>query len=80
MNEGSVYDRVKAITVEELGVDEDEVMLKAHFIDDLGADALDCTELVLRYEEEFSIEIPDVGAEGMATVGDVVNYIQQHAT
>ena len=75
----SVEDKVKAIIVEELGVDEAEVTANARFIDDLGADSLDTVELVMRFEEEFGIEIPDEDAEKIATVKDAVDYIEKHA-
>jgi acyl carrier protein len=79
MAEGSVEERVKQIIVDELGVDEAEVTANARFIDDLGADSLDTVELVMRFEEEFNIEIPDEAAEKIASVRDAVEYIQKHA-
>ncbi len=72
-----IADRVKKIVVEHLGVDEDKVVEGASFIDDLGADSLDTVELVMAFEEEFSIEIPDDAAEKIATVGDAVNFITE---
>ncbi len=72
--------RVKKIVVEHLGVDEDKVTEKASFIDDLGADSLDTVELVMAFEEEFSVEIPDDAAEKIQTVGDAVSFIKEHAT
>jgi len=71
----SVEDKVKAIIVEELGVDEAEVTANARFIDDLGADSLDTVELVMRFEEEFGIEIPDEDAEKITTVSQAISYI-----
>ncbi|MEM8553449.1 MAG: acyl carrier protein [Pseudomonadota bacterium] len=70
-------DRVKKIVVEQLGVDEDKVVEGASFIDDLGADSLDTVELVMRFEEEFGIEIPDDAAEGIQTFGDAVGFIEK---
>ena len=67
--------RVRRIVCEQLGVGEEEVTLSASFIDDLGADSLDTVELVMAFEEEFEIEIPDEEAEKIATVEDAVNYI-----
>ena len=68
-------DRVKKIVVEHLGVDEDKVVDNASFIDDLGADSLDTVELVMAFEEEFGIEIPDDAAENIQTFGDAVMVI-----
>ena len=75
----AVADKVKGIIVEQLGVDEEEVTPDASFVDDLGADSLDTVELVMAFEEEFGMEIPDEEAEKLQTVRDAVNYIQQHA-
>lgn len=74
----SVADKVKGIIVEQLGVDEDEVTLEASFTDDLGADSLDIVELVMAFEEEFGIEIPDEAAEKISRVKEAVTYIEQH--
>lgn len=71
--------RVKKIVVEHLGVDEGKVAEGASFIDDLGADSLDTVELVMAFEEEFSIEIPDDAAEKIQTVGDAINFIKEAA-
>ena len=71
--------RVAKIVVEHLGVDQEKVNDKASFIDDLGADSLDTVELVMAFEEEFGIEIPDDAAETIQTVGDAVSYISSNA-
>jgi acyl carrier protein len=83
-NEGStemsdVAERVKKIVVEHLGVEADKVQKDASFIDDLGADSLDTVELVMAFEEEFGIEIPDDAAETIQTVGDAVGFIEKNA-
>ena len=70
-------DRVKKIVVEHLGVDAEKVTEQASFIDDLGADSLDNVELVMAFEEEFDIEIPDDAAEHIQTVGDAVKFISE---
>jgi acyl carrier protein len=69
-------DRVKKIVVEHLGVEEDKVTPDASFIDDLGADSLDIVELVMAFEEEFGVEIPDDAAEKITTVKDAIDYIE----
>ncbi len=69
-------DRVKKIVVEHLGVDEDKVNDAASFIDDLGADSLDTVELVMAFEEEFEIEIPDDAAEKIQTIKDAIDFIE----
>ncbi|MBX2835148.1 MAG: acyl carrier protein [Micavibrio sp.] len=74
-----VADRVKKIVVEHLGVDEAKVTEGASFIDDLGADSLDTVELVMAFEEEFNVEIPDDAAENIQTVGDAVSFIKANA-
>lgn len=71
-----MFEKVKKIIVEQLGVDESEVTLEASFIDDLGADSLDLVELIMALEDEFEVEIPDNAAEKITTVGDVVEYIK----
>lgn len=71
-------ERVKKIVVEHLGVEADKVTMDASFIDDLGADSLDIVELVMAFEEEFGVEIPDDAAEKITTVGDAVRYIDEH--
>lgn len=73
-----IFDKVKEIIVEQLGVDPDDVTMESSFIDDLGADSLDIVELIMALEEEFDIEIPDEEAEKFPTVGNVVNYIKEH--
>jgi len=75
----SVEERVKQIIVEQLGVDEGEVTPNASFVDDLGADSLDTVELVMAFEEAFSIEIPDEDAEKITTVKDAIAYIEKHS-
>ncbi len=72
-------DRVKKIVVEHLGVDAEKVTEEASFIDDLGADSLDIVELVMAFEEEFGIEIPDEDAEKITRVKEAVEYIEAHA-
>ncbi len=74
-----IADRVKKIVVEHLGVDAAKVVEGASFIDDLGADSLDTVELVMAFEEEFSVEIPDDAAEKIQTVGDAVTFISANA-
>ena len=78
MSSEEVFEKVKEIIVEQLGVEETAVTLEASFIDDLGADSLDIVELVMALEEEFDMEIPDADAEKVVTVGDVVDYIKDH--
>ena len=73
----TIEERVKKIVVEQLGVKEDEVTNSASFVDDLGADSLDNVELVMAFEEEFDIEIPDDAAEHIQTVGDAVKFIDE---
>ena len=73
-----VFEKVKGIIVEQLGVADTAVTLEASFIDDLGADSLDIVELVMALEEEFDIEIPDADAEKVVTVGDVVDCIKEN--
>jgi acyl carrier protein len=73
-----IFDKVKEIIVDKLGVDESAVKQEASFIEDLGADSLDIVDLVMALEEEFGIDIPDEEAQGIKTVGDAVNYIKNH--
>ena len=75
----AVAEKVKSIIVEQLGVDEEEVTLDASFTEDLGADPLDIVELVMAFEEEFGIEIPDEEAEKISNVREAVEYIQNNA-
>jgi acyl carrier protein len=77
--EKSIEDKVKDIIVEQLGVNPEQVTPQASFIEDLGADSLDIVELVMAFEEEFSVEVPDEDAEKLQTVGDVINYIKERA-
>jgi acyl carrier protein len=74
-----VFEKVKKIIVEQLGVEEDEITMDSSFIDDLGADSLDIVELIMALEEEFDLEIPDSEAEKISTVGDIVDYIKNNS-
>jgi acyl carrier protein len=76
-NMSDVAERVKKIVIEHLGVDADKVVDNANFIEDLGADSLDTVELVMAFEEEFSVEIPDDAAESIVTVGDAVRFLEK---
>ena len=78
MADAAVQEKIRQIIVDELGVDEAEVTENARFIEDLGADSLDLVELVMRFEEEFGIEIPDEDAEKIQAVRDAFNYVEQH--
>ena len=71
-----IFDKVKSIIVDQLDVDEDKVTMNANIQDDLGADSLDIVDLVMSFEEEFDLEIPDDQVENIKTVGDVVKYIE----
>ena len=73
----ALADKVKDIIVEQLGVNKDQVVPEASFIEDLGADSLDTVELVMDFEEEFGAEIPDEDAEKLTTVGAVIKYLQE---
>jgi acyl carrier protein len=73
----TTFDKVKELVVEQLGVEEADVAIDSTFIDDLGADSLDIVELIMAFEEEFNIEIPDEVAEKIKTVKDAVTYIDQ---
>ena len=79
MDENQIFDSVKKVVVEQLGVSESEVKRESSFVDDLGADSLDTVELVMALEENFAIEIPDEEAEKIKTVGDTISYIVAHA-
>jgi acyl carrier protein len=69
------YDKVKEIIIDKLGIEENKITMEAKFIDDLGADSLDTVELIMQFEEEFGIEIPDDDAESLLSVGKAVDYI-----
>lgn len=73
-----MLDKIKEIVVEQLGVDADQVTPEANFVDDLGADSLDTVELIMAFEEEFDIEIPDTDAGKIKTVQDVMDYIEEN--
>jgi acyl carrier protein len=75
----SIEQRVKELVVEQLGVSQDQVTPQASFVDDLGADSLDTVELVMAFEEEFGLDIPDEDAEKMATVADAIRYLEEHS-
>jgi acyl carrier protein len=79
MSDKSVEEKVKEIIVEQLGVTPEQVTPQASFIEDLGADSLDTVELVMAFEEEFGVEVPDEDAEKLLTVGDVTKYIENKA-
>ena len=79
MPDKSVEEKVKEIIVEQLGVTPEQVTPQASFIEDLGADSLDTVELVMAFEEEFGVEVPDEDAEKLLTVGDVIKYIENKA-
>ena len=69
------YDKIKEIIIDKLGIDNGKITMDAKFIDDLGADSLDTVELIMQFEEEFGIEIPDDEAEGLLSVGQAIDYI-----
>ena len=73
-----ISSRVKAIIVDKLGVDENEVTPEASFTNDLGADSLDTVELIMEFEKEFNLSIPDDVAEGIVTVGDAIKYLEEN--
>jgi acyl carrier protein len=73
-----VFEKVKKLIVEQLGVEEDDITMESSFIDDLGADSLDIVELIMALEEEFGLEIPDTAAEKITTVNDAVSYIKNN--
>lgn len=79
MSEKSIEEKVKDIIVEQLGVNAEQVTTNASFIEDLGADSLDTVELVMAFEEEFGVEVPDEDAEKLQSVGDVIKYIEEKA-
>jgi acyl carrier protein len=78
VSDGTTYERLKKIIVEQLGVDEEEVTPQASFVDDLNADSLDLVELIMSLEEEFGMEISDEDAEKIQKVSDAVEYIEEH--
>ena len=78
MSSEEVFEKVKNVIIEQLGVAENNITMEASFIDDLGADSLDIVELIMALEEEFDLEIPDSDAEKVVTVGDVVEYIKDN--
>lgn len=73
-----MLEKIKEIVVEQLGVDAEQVTPAANFVEDLGADSLDTVELIMAFEEEFEVEIPDTDAEKIKTVQDVIDYIESH--
>jgi acyl carrier protein len=75
--ETEIFEKVRQIIVDQLGKEADEIKPESHFVQDLGADSLDIVELVMAFEEEFDLEIPDEAAEKIATVADAVNYIKE---
>ncbi|HEY8771876.1 MAG TPA: acyl carrier protein [Candidatus Limnocylindria bacterium] len=78
MTDGTTFDRLKKLIVEQLGVDEEEVTPTASFVEDLNADSLDLVELIMSLEEEFGMEISDEDAEKIQKVSDAVDYIEEH--
>lgn len=75
--ENEIFERIKKIVIDQLGVQESQVTMEASFVDDLGTDSLDTVELIMAFEDEFGIEIPDTEAEKIRTVGDTVRYIKE---
>ncbi len=71
------FNKIKEVIIDKLGVEESKITMEAKFIDDLGADSLDTVELIMQFEEEFNIEIPDEDAETLTTVGEAVDYINK---
>ena len=80
MAEKSIEEKTREIIVEQLGVNPEQVASNARFIEDLGADSLDTVELVMAFEEEFGVEVPDEEAEKLLTVGDVIRYVEEKQT
>jgi acyl carrier protein len=78
VTDGTTFERLKKIIVEQLGVDEEEVTTQASFVEDLNADSLDLVELIMSLEEEFGMEISDEDAEKIQKVSDAVEYIEEH--
>ena len=79
MAKEEIFDKLKELVVDQLGVDEDEVTMEATMQDDLGADSLDLVDLVMSVEEEFGVKVADEDLENIKTVGDIVNYIEERA-
>ncbi|KAF0133958.1 MAG: acpP [Candidatus Saganbacteria bacterium] len=79
MDENQVFEQVKKVVVDQLGVSDAEVKKESSFVDDLGADSLDTVELVMALEEAFGVEIPDEEAEKIKTVGNTISYVMSHA-
>ncbi|MBU0573070.1 MAG: acyl carrier protein [Candidatus Margulisiibacteriota bacterium] len=79
MDEAKVFEEIKKVVAEQLGVGEAEITREASYVDDLGADSLDTVELVMALEEAFSMEIPDEEAEKIKTVGNTISYVMEHA-
>ena len=79
MAKEEIFDKLKELVVEQLGVEEDEVTMEATMQDDLGADSLDLVDLVMSVEEEFGVKVADEDLENIKTVGDIVNYIEERA-
>ena len=73
----STFDKVKDVIIDKLGVEEEAIKSEAHFVNDLGADSLDTVELIMEFEKEFDIQIPDDQAENIATVGQAIKFIEQ---
>ena len=73
----STFDKIKEVVIDKLGVEEEAIKPEAHFVNDLGADSLDTVELIMEFEEEFGIEIPDDDAENITTVGSAMEYIDK---
>ena len=79
MAKEEIFDKLKELVVDQLGVEEDEVTMEASMQDDLGADSLDLVDLVMSVEEEFGVKVADEDLENIMTVGDIVNYIEDRA-
>lgn len=77
MSQDPIFQKVRQLIAEQLGLEEDEISLDSSFLDDLGADSLDLVELIMAFEEEYELEIPDEDAERISTVSDAVEYIRQ---
>ena len=74
----STFDKIKEVIIDKLGVEESAITEEAHFVNDLGADSLDTVELIMEFEEEFGIEIPDEDAENITTVSSAIKYIDEN--